>query len=249
MISPAWKHRQRVLRERELAAASAALKTQDQQTINKLASENGKFQLLLQSIENDCKRISDLPKGQARTELKRELLKVYLPVCDAYIAGDEEYTNPALTRVLIWLFDVGEIDKALSYAAVAIAQDQPLPERFNRDIKTYVADAFLEWAEVQLKSGHSVEPYFSAMLIDVLEWPVHEPIKLKYLRLAAKLAYAAEDFDAALDLCNKAEAINITEAKVKTLKKDVEKAIAARDEAAAIEAAKQKNAGDDESQQ
>jgi hypothetical protein len=240
MISPAWKYRQRILLQRETAAAEAALKAKEQHTINKLASENGKFTLLLQSIENDCKRISALPKGQARTELKRELLKVYLPVIDAYIEGDEEYANAALSQVLIWLFDVGEIDKALDYAAVCIAQDQPLPERFNRDIKTYVADAFLEWAEAQLKSGHAVEPYFTPMLNDVLEWPVHEPIKLKYLRQAAKLAYAAEDFDAALDYCNKAEALNISEAKVKTLKKDIEKAILVRDEAAAAEAAKQK---------
>ncbi len=246
MISPAWKHRQRVQEKRAAAEAEKSLKAQEQETIDKMASKNGEFTLLLQSIENDCKRISELPKGTARTDLKKEILPTYTSVCDAYIAGEEEYENRALTQVMIWLFDVGDIDKALEYAAVAIKQIQPLPERFTRDVKTYVADAFLEWVALQIDEDGSVEPYFTSMLNDVIEWAVHDDIKLKYVRQAAKLANAAGELDTALEYCNKAEEIDASKAKVKTLKKELVKAIAARDEAAAAEAAKPQEGTDTE---
>ncbi len=237
-MSLARKFRDGVLKAQAAKAAQAALKVADKEAIKEMASGNKEFAVLLLAIENECKRISDLPKGSARTDLKRELIKTYLPIVQAYIDGDDEYTNTVLTQVMIWCFDVGDIAQALELAAVAIDQDQPLPERFKRNVKTYVADAVLEWARTQFESDNSVEPYFGAMLADIIDWLVHDDIKLKYVKLAAEIAHKDGDIDKALELCIQAEGIDPKKAKVKTRKKELEKAIALRNEEAAADAAK-----------
>ncbi len=207
MISPAWAHRERVRKAEAAKAAKVALDAADKEAIKEMASGNEKFAVLLRAIEGECKRISDLPKGSARTDLKRNLIAIYLPVVKKYIDGDDEYENTVLTQVLVWLFDCGEIGEALKIAAVAIEQEQPMPSRFKSNVKTFVADSVMEWAKAQFDSGNSVEPYFGAMLADISDWSVHDDIKLKYVKLAADIAHKDGDIDKALELCIQAEEI------------------------------------------
>lgn len=238
MTSPAWRHRKAVLQEQDAAAAKAALERKDEKTIQKLTSDKARFELLLTALENDCNRISALPKGGARTELKRELLKTWLPVINAYLAGSEIYQNIALTQVMVWCFDTGDINEALRLADAAIEQQQPMPERYKRNVKTYVADAFLDWVREQQVNGGAIEPYFSRMYDLAMSWSIHDDIKLKYVRLAALQAKDAGDPEKALELCKQAEAIDARKAQVKTLKAELNKAIAVKQEAARHKAAK-----------
>lgn len=238
MISPAWKHRDNVLRAQAAAAAKAAVEKKDETTIKTLAGDKARFELLLTALDNDCTRISALPKGSARTELKRELLKTWLPVVDAYIAGGSIFANPVLTQVMIWCWDTGDINNALRLTNVAIEQNQGMPERFSRNVKTYVADAFLDWCKEQQVNKSAIEPYFSEMLAKVMDWAIHDDIKLKYVKLAALEAKAAGDPERALELCEQAEKIDSKKAQVKTLKAELEKAVAAQKEAARHKAAK-----------
>ena len=240
MISPAWRHKEKVRQAQAAEAAKASLEAADQKAVEDMAKGNDKFKLLLKAIEGECKRISDLPQGRERTELKKQLLKTYLPVVHKYIEGDDEYKNTVLTQVMVWCFDTGEIAEAVKLAAVAIKQKQPMPKRYGRDAKTFVADAVLEWAEEQFNAGNPVDPYFSAMFSDVMGWSVHDKIKVKYLKLASLNAEQEKDLDKALEYCEKAEEIvGSSKAKVKTRIANLKKEIALRDEqAAAAEAAK-----------
>lgn len=240
MINPAWAYRDRVLKAKEAKAAKAKLEAADEETITEMASGNEKFAVLLRAIEGECKRISDLPKGSARTDLKRELIKTYLPVVKEYINGDDVFENTVLTQVLVWLFDCGEIGEALKIAAVAIEQEQPMPSRFKSNVKTFVADSVMDWAKAQFDSGNSVEPYFGAMLEDIIDWAIHDDIKLKYVKLAADIAHKDGDIDKALELCIQAEEIAPGKSGVKTRTKELEKAIALRDEKADHDAKKPK---------
>lgn len=55
------------------------------------------------------------------------------------------YANPVLAWCVIWLFDVGDLDKALEWADIAIAQQQATPERLRSNFPTFVADTMLAW--------------------------------------------------------------------------------------------------------
>lgn len=225
--------RDRVRKREAVKKAQAALEKQEVQAIKQAASDQKSHKLLLVAIDNECKQISSLPKGSVRTDKKRQLLKTFLPVIDEYIESGEQFANVALTQVLIWLFDCGDISNAMRVARVAIEQNQPMPKRFGRDIKTFVADAFLEWAKAE-RAGNdkaAIGPYFTELFDQVLDWPVHDPIKIQYLKLAAEEAERDDRLESALDYLLQAEKIDPVTAKVKTRKEKLAKAIAAAKEA------------------
>ncbi len=237
MVSLAWAHRERVRAENAAKAAKAAIETAGKAQIRQMAEDKASFELLLTQLDIDCKRLSELPQGAARDPLKRELVNSYLPLVDEYISSGKEFQNLVLTRVMVWLFDLGEIDRALAMADVAIAQNQPMPQRFGRDVKTFVADAFLDWRKLQKALKNPVEPYFSKVFEQVMTWQIHDEIKVKYLKAAAEEYQAAGNIERALECCVQAQSIDPT-ATVKTLRKELEKAVAEKAEALKHEQAK-----------
>jgi len=232
MTSPAWQHRERVLQQQAVLKTEAALKNRETETIKQLATDKARHELLLTALDNDCKRISALPEGEVRNALKRELLPTWLKPVEAYLAGGQIYQNEVLTRIMVWCFDVGDIETALKLAAVAIEQKQPMPERFDRDVVTYVADAFREWCKAQRVAENPIQPYFDRMFEAVIVWPVHDEIKMKYCKIAAEEARKAGDPERALTLYKEAERYSPQKAQVKTVKAELEKEIAIKMDAA-----------------
>ncbi len=229
MGSVAWAFRERIRAEQAAKDAKAAIEKAGQTEITKMAENKANFELLLAQLDIDCKRLSEQPQGAARDPLKRELVKSYLPLVNAYIAGKEAFQNLVLTQVMVWLFDLGEIEQALTLADVAIAQNQPMPQRFGRDVRTFVADAFLDWRKLQKALKNPVEPYFTRIFDQVMTWKIHDEIKVKYLKAAAEEYHAAGEVEKALECCDKAQAIDPT-VPVKTLRKELEKAVAEKAE-------------------
>jgi len=232
MTSPAWQHRERVLQQQAVVKTEAALKNQETDTIKQLAADKARHELLLVALENDCNRLSALPQGEARTALKRDLLPGWMKVVEAYLAGDQVYQNEVLIRIMVWCFDVGDIETALKLAAVAIEQKQPMPERFGRDVVTFVADAVLDWVKTQRAVNDPIQPYFDRMFEAVIVWPVHDEIKMKYCKIAAGETRKAGDPERALALYKEAERYSPQKAQVKTVKAELEKEIAIRMDAA-----------------
>lgn len=186
--NPAWRHRQSVLDAKAKAEAEA-------KGVATGGKENREFDLLLTSLDNDLRRLGTLPKGSARNKVKaEELIPQYLPHLDKYLASGDKYANPVLVEVMIWSFDVGNLDFALRLAKVAAEQKQQLPERFTRrDIATFAADATLEWAKGQMQLKQAIEPHFGDVLYLLeTDWQVHDEIKVKFLRLKADTLEASE---------------------------------------------------------
>lgn len=122
------------------------------------------------------------------------LLPKWLPQVESYVAAGDNYAFPALGYCIIWLFDTGEFDRALSLADLAISQGQPMPENFASSLPAFVADTVREWADSEYEQGRSVEPYFSRVFPKVTsEWNLHEEIRAKWFVLAARLALRGED--------------------------------------------------------
>jgi len=79
------------------------------------------------------------------------------------------------------------MEEALDLGLYCDAQGVGLPERFNRDIRTFMADAVIDWAEREHDAGRSPHPYFSTVLERVTSdedpWDVPDAVRAKYLRL------------------------------------------------------------------
>lgn len=196
-MSLALKHKQRVLEQgpafsTEVYTPSTALAGP--------ANAQKHLALMTTALAKDCARLSDLNSLADRQRLKREeLLPKYLDYVQRYQDSGLNHPNPVLMQVLVWLFDTEQFEQALLLADFAMQQGQTMPERFKRDIPTFIADTVIEWAEAEHEAKHSPEPYLSLLLPRVDgEWQLYERIPARFHKLLGIIAMEQEQWTEAI---------------------------------------------------
>ncbi|HFQ4921005.1 TPA: terminase endonuclease subunit [Vibrio vulnificus] len=177
-LSPAMRHKQAVI-----AASSMAITGKQLATAATLDS----LHLRLVEFEQDKLALKGFVQIAEKVNHKREvLIPKYKPVVEAYLDAGENYQNPIFTDLIIWLFDVGQVDTAVEWLFKAIELGLPTPENFKRSSWAVVCGDFvLEWAEAQLANGQSVEPYFSTVFEKIhKEWKLPEKLEAKWYKFA-----------------------------------------------------------------
>lgn len=156
--------------------------------------------LMTTALAEDCARLSDLNSLADRQRLKREeLLPKYLDYVQRYRDSGLNHPNPVLMQVLVWLFDTEQFEQALALAEFAMQQGQVMPERFKRDIPTFLADTLIEWAEAEHEAKRSPEPYLTLLLPRVDgEWQLYERIPARYHKLLGIIAMEQEQWSEAI---------------------------------------------------
>ncbi|WP_325436297.1 phage terminase small subunit [Pseudomonas nitroreducens] len=170
-MSLALAHKRRVLAGGSPTSSAAPEAPSMYSAANALSSPANAqkhLQLMVAALDQDLERISAINSREARQQLKRdELLPKYLEYVNRYRDSGLVYPNPVVVQVLVWLFDTVHFEAGLDLALFCIEQGQELPERFTRDIPTFVADEVVDWAEAEQKAGRSPEPYLSQLLVYV----------------------------------------------------------------------------------
>ena len=163
---------------------------------------NARKHMLLQeaALDQDLERLSAIKGLAGRQSLKRdELLPKYQEYVQRYCESGMSFPNRVLVQVMVWLFDTEQFEDGLELADFAMEQGQVMPERFKRDIQTFVADAVVEWAMVEYQANRSPEPYLSNLLPRVDgEWQLTEQIPAKYHKLIGIRAMEAKAWETAL---------------------------------------------------
>lgn len=172
-LSPAQRHSQRIAMEQKLKRSQALGTTES-------------MHLLIRELETDVEYVRSLPLIADRVNYKRDaLLPKWVPTVEAYLASGQVYANPVFAWCVIWLFDVGDLDKALDWADIAISQKQATPDRLRSNFPTFVADTMLAWAQETAGRGESVEPYFTRTFERVANtWRLHEQVTAKWFKFA-----------------------------------------------------------------
>src|SRR5690606_8962886 len=114
-------------------------------------------------------------------------------------------------------------EAGLDLALFAIEQGQALPERFRRDVPTFVADALIDWAEAEHADKRSPEPYVSQLLPYVdgdwallkaeegttlpKPWDLFERIPARFHKLLGIVAMEHEQWAAAIAHFERATAL------------------------------------------
>ena len=202
MESPFVRHRLKSSAQRKVMQEQQRIEAAARETLQETAKDYQQFQLLLASLESDLKRLSSFPTGEPRDSIKRdELIPRYLPYVTEYRDQGEVFKNAVLVQLVIWLFDTGQIHQAIEWALFAIEQKQPMPERFNRGLQTFVADCVLDWCKMQRARGDGIEPYFSKVFQRLMEdhWPVPAAVQAKYHKQAGDLTMEAGQLQQALN--------------------------------------------------
>jgi hypothetical protein len=180
-----------------------------------------KFQL-----EQDLLRLKAISSENipAKIELKKQLVKNYEGLIKGFLAGSTAEKS-VVAQIMIWLFDIGEIENALATAFRLIQINQPMPRQFSSDMKTFVCDYTYDWANGLLKKGLSASPYLDSVVetIDADFWDLSPPVASKMYALLAKFKFAEEKIADVVRLCEKAELVNPEGHGTKTLKAQAQK--------------------------
>lgn len=210
-MSLALAHKRRVQAEGP-AAARAGAEVMVYSSATALSSPaNGKkhLKLMEDALAQDLERIGAINSRELRQQLKRdELLPKYLDYVQRYRDSGLSFPNLVVMQVLVWLFDTEQFEAGLDLANFAMSQDQQLPERFKRDVPTFVADEVIDWAEAEYKAKRSPEPYLSNLLplVDG-EWKLFERIPARYHKQIGILALDQREFAKAITHFERAEAL------------------------------------------
>ncbi|KIK83002.1 phage terminase small subunit [Pseudomonas sp. W15Feb9B] len=202
-MSLALAHKRRILAQGTaavIAAAAAPLAYSPAEALSSPANAKKHLLLMEASLDEDLKRLSDLKNLASKQTLKRaELLPKYQDFIQRYMDSSLVMPNRVLVQVMIWLFDTEQFEDGLELADFAIEQGQEMPERFKRDVQTFVADAVIDWAYAEYNAQRSPEPYLSDLLPRVDgEWNLPEQIPSKYHKLIGMRAMEAEQWETAL---------------------------------------------------
>ena len=208
-MSLALAHKRSTLALGRAAVAAAAGALVAYSPADALSSPaNARKHLMLQeaALDQDLERVSAINGMAMRQALKRdELLPKYQDYVQRYCESGLNFPNRVLVQVMIWLFDTEEFEDGMELAHFAIGQGQQMPERFKRDIQTFVADAVCDWAYAEYKAKRSPEPYLSDLLSLVDgEWELTEQIPAKYHKLVGIRAMEDKDWGLALLHFNRA---------------------------------------------
>ncbi|SFP27945.1 phage terminase small subunit [Pseudomonas sp. NFPP28] len=226
-MSLALKHKQRVLDQGPATSVEVYTPTT---ALAGPANAQKHLALMTTALAEDCARLSDLNNLGERQRLKRdELLPKYLDYVRRYRESGLNHPNPVLMQVMVWLFDTEQFEAGLELADFALQQGQAMPERFRRDIPTFVADAMIDWSEAEHDAKRSPEPYLSQLLPRVDgEWQLFERIPARYHKLLGILAMDQKQWAQAIVHFERATAL-YPGIGVKTRHEDATKALRRQD--------------------
>ncbi|HCU66179.1 MAG TPA: terminase [Rheinheimera sp.] len=157
-------------------------------------------------MDADLKRLKAFERRADKIAHKRDvLLPKWLPIVEAYLnerkeKGHEKTVSdhPIFAYVTVWLFDVGNLGRALEFAFAAIELGQPMAGSIRRKWPGFIADTVFDWAELQAEHGHSIEPYFGTVFNRVVgEWKLPEQVTAKFYKFAGLALLRAKNGDIA----------------------------------------------------
>ncbi|MBB1272536.1 phage terminase small subunit [Psychromonas sp. SR45-3] len=154
------------------------------QVVTATGDQPPSLHLLLNEMDNDLKRLKALTRQDDKIALKRdELIPKYRASVEEYLESEDLFKNPLFSHMVVWMFDIEELETAIAWCDIAI--DKGFESPFKRDFATFCADQVLAWSEKMSAAGHDIEPYFTNVFEKiVLEWRLNEKVVAKYYKFA-----------------------------------------------------------------
>lgn len=148
-------------------------------------------------LENDLIALKLIRSIKEKERVKAEtLVPKYMALVDSLKASGSNHF--LLGQILVWLFDIKDIPQAMDLALYCIEHDVAMPERFKRDLPTYLCDTIVEWAENEHEAGRSTEPYFSQVCDLAKDWDIPDQVRARFHRLQGLIAMKKEEWKQAV---------------------------------------------------
>lgn len=169
-MSLARRHFQRV------TAAEASASAEDGAPINASA-----YELQLIKLYEDKRRLKDVQSIERKIEIKRQILPDYDPWVEGALDAGRGGQDDVLMTVMVWRIDTGDFAGALRIAEHALKHGLSLPDQYQRDVATLVAEEIADQSLKALSTGQSADAQalaFVAELTDKHDMPDEVRAKL-----------------------------------------------------------------------
>ncbi|WP_113874380.1 phage terminase small subunit [Marinomonas aquiplantarum] len=163
---------------------------------------------MLVGLMDEVTSVEDI---EERAPYKAEAIKRLEDFVNGFVSSGARYPNIVAVWVMIWLFDLKDIGRAMPLALHLVSQKiQLMPGRFNSNIATFVCDQVYDWAKAQLDAHKSSGPYLE-QLIEAMEaekWELNKVVKGKMYVIYGKHLDALAEYEPALNAYETAMDIN-----------------------------------------
>jgi len=187
-------------------------------------------------LQTDVQRLSTKDTLEDKAAMKKELLKNYMPFVQDYMANGHDYPNSVAVMMMVWLFDIGDIEQGLHLGFYLVkTPKQVMPHGFSSTMETFICDYTYDWASTQIKDEKTASPYLDNLVKVLLDakWELAMPVKSKMLNMMAKNAFLKGDFKACVSWCEATQKVNPEGHGTKTLMNKALKEIEKLEQAAA----------------
>ena len=132
-LSPALRHRERVLAARSAAAAEPGGMT-----------TGTPYELMLMQLTEHRRTLKEIQSIERKIVVKATLLPVYQTWIDGVLSSGKGAQDDVFATALVWHIDVGDYKRALEMARYAVAHQFTLPDQYSRTLATLLIDEFSE---------------------------------------------------------------------------------------------------------
>lgn len=184
MTSPMQRRRMRL--EREKSQVNSEPKSNELSISLPMDSSGSTFDwdLIRGTLDSDKRQLKKLKRLSDKIEYKTKVIENYLP----YLERNDAPVDIKML-LMVWLFDVGNLTKALELGQEAVNNCYTMPDFIKSAAPEFIADTVLKWSEAQFKVGHSTAPYFDQVFKLVTEkFNTYEVLTARYYKLAGLMA-------------------------------------------------------------
>lgn len=126
------------------------------------------YDLMLMQIGEDRRRLKGIQSTVKKAEIKVEVLPRYVPWVDGVLAADGAQQDDVLMYVMLWRVDAGDYAGALAIGCHAIRHGWSMPQGFNRNVQTLLAEEMADAAKTALVAKTDFDSDLLMQTLDVI---------------------------------------------------------------------------------
>lgn len=152
-LSPARRNRQRVQAEQSARLGGSARHASG-------------YELMLLQLTEDRRRLKTIQSTVKKAEIKAEVLPKYAAWADGVLAADGTQQDDVLMYVMLWRIDACDYAGALAIGRHAIEHGWVMPQGFNRNVPTLLAEEMADAAKNAILAN---TPFDAGLLMQTLD--------------------------------------------------------------------------------
>lgn len=188
----------------------------DVQSIKELLEEDGTtgnpeletHKVIMGDAITEMKNLEDI---EDRDSYKAEAIKRVEAFVMGYVESAAKYPNIVAVWMMVFLFDLGDIARAVPLALhLATQKIHKMPQRFNSSVYQFICDYVYDWSVKQLEANKSAGPYLEQVIqaIESEKWQLSDIVHGKMYAIHGKHLEALGEDEAALNAFEKAMDLN-----------------------------------------